>query len=160
MELICSPLFNVRDVRPLWDGLYADKAWRTRPVEAASSVPANRRGVWLLTWAIANRRLEIRIALVVKGHQAIYHEKIGMFDLAAGGVLAFEGSVNESSSAYVANFERVVLHRCDGGRAEIAEIVRQNYERLWANETPGLEVISLHEGAATAGNRSQERSDG
>jgi superfamily II DNA or RNA helicase len=145
MELVCSPLFNARDVRPLWDGLYADKDWRSRPVEAASSVPANRRGVWLMTWAIANRRLEIRIALVVKGHQAIYHEKIGMFDLAAGGVLAFEGSANESSSAYVANFERVVLHRRDAGRAGIAEMVRQNYERLWANETPGLEVISLHE---------------
>jgi len=145
MELICSPLFNARDVRPLWDGLFADKTWRSRPVESALSIPVNSRAVWLLAWAIANRRLEVRIALVLKGHRAIFHEKIGMFDLVAGGVLAFEGSANESSSAYVANFERVVVHGRDAGRAGIAESVRQNYERLWANETPGLEVISIHE---------------
>ena len=144
MELICSPLFNARDVRPLWDGLYGDKAWVSRPVEAALSVPRDRRGGWLLAWAIANRKLDVRIALVVSGQQAIYHEKIGLFDL-GGGLIAFEGSANESATAYVANYERVVVHGRIAGRAGFAEMVRQHYERLWANETPGLEVISLHE---------------
>ena len=145
MELICSPLFNARDVRPLWEGLYGDKAWVSRPVEAALSVPKDRRGGWILAWAIANRRLDIRIALVASGQQAIYHEKIGLFDLGAGGVVAFEGSANESSTAYVSNFERVVVHGRVAGRAGFAEMVRQHYELLWANETPGLEVIPLHE---------------
>src|SRR3954468_15859850 len=69
MELICSPLFNARDVRPLWDGLYGDKPWVSRPVDAALSVPKDRRGGWILAWAIANRRLDVRIALVASGQQ-------------------------------------------------------------------------------------------
>ncbi len=145
MELICSPLFNGPDVRPLWDGLYADKEWRARPIDDVRSVASSRRARWMLAWAVANRRLEIRIAVVLKGQQAIYHEKIGLFDLGGGGLLAFEGSANESASAYVGNYERVVVHGRHNGRARFAEMVRQNYERLWANETPGLEVISLHE---------------
>lgn len=145
MELICSPLFNARDVKPLWDGLFSDKAWRSWPIDMVFSIPAKNRAVWLLTWAIANQRLEIRIAIVENAHRSIYHEKIGIFDLLSGGVLAFEGSANESSSAYVANFERVLIHRYDVGRGAMGESVLQNYERLWADETEGLEVISLHE---------------
>ena len=157
MELVCSPFFNVPDVRPLWDGLYGDKGWRGLPVETALLVPRNRRGAWLLAWSIANRHLEVRVALVVHGQQAIYHEKIGLFKLDDGGLLAFEGSANESATAYVTNYERVVVHGRNTGRAEFAEMVRQNYERLWANETPGLEVISLHE--ALRRQVIQERSD-
>ena len=145
MEVVCSPLFNASDIRPLWAGMYGDTAWSTRPVEGVLTVPRPQRGGWLLAWSIANRRLEIRVALIVRGQEAIYHEKIGMFELGEGELLAFEGSANESATAYVANFERVVVHASDTGRAEFAESVRQNYEQLWANETPGLEVISLHE---------------
>src|SRR5262245_31905192 len=145
MELVCSPLFNAPDVLPLWDGLYADKEWRVRSIDDIRSVMSSRRARWMLAWAIANRRLEIRIAVVLKGQQAIYHEKIGLFDLGGGNLIAFEGSANESASAYVGNYERVVVHGRHNGRAGLAEMVRQNYERLWANETPGVEVISLHE---------------
>lgn len=145
MEIVCSPLFKASDVRSLWDGLYSDKGWRGLPVDAALSVPRHRRTGWLLAWAIANHLLEFRIATVVKGQQAIYHEKIGLFELTGRELPAFEGSANESATAYVANYERVVVHGRSTGRAEFAEMVRQNYERLWENKTPGLEVLSLHE---------------
>jgi superfamily II DNA or RNA helicase len=142
MELICSPLFNARDIRPLWDGLYGEKPQTARAVDAAKKVPRDRRGEWILSWAIANRRLDVRIALILNARQAIYHEKIGLFDQLSGELIAFEGSANESSTTYVANFERIVVHSHDTARAKM---VRGNYERLWSNETQGLEVISLHE---------------
>ncbi len=145
MEIICSPLFNAQDVRSLWEGLYGEKAWISRPVEAILSAPRDCRSASLLAWAIANRQLEVRIALVVKGAQAIYHEKIGLFEMGDGELVAFEGSANESATSYVANYERVLVHGGDARQAGFTELVHQNYERLWANETPGLEVISLHE---------------
>jgi superfamily II DNA or RNA helicase len=141
MELICSPLFHYRDIRALWDGLYATETWTALPVELASSIARDRRGSWLLAWAVANRRLAVRIATVARGHTAIYHEKIGLFNIEADGLIAFEGSANESATAYEANYERVVVYE---GDTDVRAIC-QNYERMWADETPGLKVISLHE---------------
>lgn len=148
IELVASPVLSNRDICAMREGLYEGRAWERRSLEDIVRAPRPNRASGLLAWAVATRRLEVRIAIVTSGNpQAIYHEKIGVFLTGAGDVLAFEGSANESANAYVENYERLFVH--DGARngaaPSWADLVRQNFEDLWENRTPGVDVLTLHD---------------
>lgn len=147
MELVCSPVVSGPDLRAIHDGLYHPRRWLGRSLHDIARSSGGRRGAELLSWAVARRQVEVRIALIVGGNpRAIYHEKIGLFGLDDGGAVAFEGSANESASAYADNFERVLVHESPRpGGTGWADGVARSFERLWANETPGLTVLTFHE---------------
>ncbi len=80
------------------------------------------------------------------GHIGIYHEKIGIFRDPVGDLVAFTGSSNETAGGLAANFESLEVYRGwlegDGARALNLE---NDFEELWANETPFLSVIDFPE---------------
>jgi superfamily II DNA or RNA helicase len=147
MEVVCSPVLSLPDIHALYDGLYDGRSWEHIVLADVVRYPKSRRHRALLTWAIAHRQLEMRIAVLpVAPPHAVYHEKLGLFVLPDGDLVGFEGSANESSNAYVDNFERVVLHsgRGAGIHSVAARRLSQDFEALWNNQTPGVQVVPLN----------------
>ena len=148
MELVCSPSLSAADIAAFAEGIYNSRRWANSKSEDIQKLPRESLGRGLLSWAMATGSLSVQIAVVPgSGSRSIYHEKIGVFVTRNDEIIAFEGSANESSSGYVNNYERVLAHhQASGGRPEAAvEVIRQNFEQLWNNKTPGLEIVPLHE---------------
>jgi len=147
MELICSPVVSLEDLHALRRGLY-DGSTSSRSVDDVLSRERTSSGPEVLAWAVATGRLAIRIAVVHSNpRRALYHEKIGILSPKSGGLMAFEGSANESSPGYVSNFERIAVYRSPSIRDQHpwAQWIVRDFERLWEDETPGLQVLSLHD---------------
>lgn len=103
-----------------------------------------------LAWLLAQGFLEIKLAVPKNIHQhGIYHEKLGIFADAEGNFVAFTGSANESSTALIENFECLdVFCSWEMGVGKRALRKAENFQRLWDNCTPNLEVIAFPEVAA------------
>ena len=105
---------------------------------------------WLaFAWLIEMKRIDIKIALVEDDSGiGIYHEKIGVFFDAAGEIVAFTGSANESSSGLVSNFESIHVFRSWlPADEERAHLIQDDFENLWQDLTPGLRLYPFPEAA-------------
>lgn len=144
IEVVCSPVFSEDDLEVLYQSLYIAPA--TQRIESEFDFDWSKKRIrhQVLAWAIRNNRMAIRIAVLANGRiGSIYHEKIGVLDLRDGRTITLEGSANESANAFSHNFERLLLYESRPGRW--GDTIRNDFELLWANQTPGLRVISLHQ---------------
>ena len=93
----------------------------------------------LLTWLIANHRLEIRIAIHPGG---IYHEKTGVMTDARNDRISFNGSPNETDAGWNKNYEYFMVFTSwdEPGRVESTSI---RFEALWNDESQGIHVIPM-----------------
>ena len=102
-----------------------------------------------LAWLAAAGLLEVRLALRLTGEgrlgRGLYHEKVGIFSDSDGNHVAFSGSSNETAGGLIENFESIDVY-CSwhDSEARIAEKI-ENFEALWNNTTPGLQVIDFSE---------------
>ncbi len=97
----------------------------------------------VLAWMVADETLEIRVVLPagpdghpLPGDQAIdyYHPKEGVFTDSSGDQIAFSGSVNESETAWVHNYEQFMVYRSwDVSRPFLTQVVRR-FQRLWEGD--------------------------
>ena len=125
----------------------ADPSGRSAPVE---------NGLVLLAWMLKAGCLEIRVAL--RRHRqtgsaipydspedGYVHEKWAIFTDAEGNRLIAEGSLNESRTALVINAENIGVHGDWWGvqAAERVDLYADDFERIWANQDPGLYVVDL-----------------
>jgi len=162
MELICSPHLSLQDIHSLQQGLYNSRRWAGFSADDVLRIPRSERGRATLSWAIAVGRLDIRIALLQSPKPtAVYHEKIGVFSSTGKRLVGFLGSANESSNAYVDNFERIVSHDSEVSPLHQGEAHRlaAHFEMLWSNDVPGLTVIPLHDAFAQGVIRIREDGD-
>ena len=114
MRLVASPLLDPEDIEAIERGYAArqnvvEKAL-LRQIEAVSDA-ATRDRLGYLAWLIAEERLEMKIAVPLSTQDVprlgIYHEKLGLFEDRAKGVVAFIGSPNETAGGLVDNFETI-----------------------------------------------------
>lgn len=150
MFLVASPFLSEEDCAAISTGYDARADVIARALLAGftpdvDAITADRLAC--LAWLVGHNRLEIKIAIKKSPEgralrQGIYHEKIGIFSDALGNRVAFSGSANESAGGLVDNFESIDVYSSwiDAKRVELKEL---NFERLWANDTPGLEVTSF-----------------
>jgi len=97
----------------------------------------------VFAWLLANGRLEIRFAFPDHiDEAAIFHEKMGVFDLDDGWRVAFTGSANETGRGHRRNYESVDVYRSwvAGEQGRVATKVDQ-FEEAWENRAPGLSVL-------------------
>ena len=150
MRLVASPHLSETDIEAIASGLHQREAVietaLTRELSQEFEGVVNDR-LACLSWLLAHDRLEIKIA-VVKDLQdeGIYHEKLGLFIDAEGNQIAFGGSANESARAYRRNFECITLFWSwrDGDKECIDEMLA-DFEALWQNQTPELDVMEFPE---------------
>lgn len=102
-----------------------------------------------LAWLLEQGVLELKLAVPKNiRRQGIYHEKLGIFTDAKGNIVAFTGSANESSAALIDNFECIDVF-CSWEPSERERTLRkaENFQRLWDNNTPKVEVMGFPEAA-------------
>jgi SNF2 family DNA or RNA helicase len=93
--------------------------------------------------------LEIRVGDPAPGG-GIFHPKlgIGIDNAEEPNKLSFEGSVNETLTAWQHNYERFKIHRSwmDGERKYVEEDI-ETFQRLWEDTHPSVDVYELDEAA-------------
>ncbi len=144
MRLIASPYLNEDDIIDIERGydVRAVIARATERVLEAEEREPVLDGLGVVGRLIAKGRLDIKLAFVEQGGRVgVYHEKLGIFRDSLGDLVGFTGSSNETLGGLAANFESVEVYRGwvpgDGVRALRLE---QDFEELWANQTPKLSV--------------------
>ena len=148
MRLIASPALSDEDIEAIEAGLdLRDVVRAAVDRQIAKDVPSGAaQRLQLLTWLIANDRLDLRLAVVHNDQRyGIYHEKLGIFSDGYDHVV-YTGSANETKSGLLANFESVEVFRSwDAGETERVQRRRDDFENLWQDRTVGLRVLTFPE---------------
>jgi DNA phosphorothioation system restriction enzyme len=155
MQLIASPYLSPEDANAIERGLKQREEIIAHAVvreleQEFDQVTKDRLAS--LAWLLAQGFLEIKLAISKNVRKSsIYHEKLGIFSDREGNIVAFTGSANESSTALVDNFECLDVF-CSWHPAVKERALRkaENFQQLWNNCTPNLEVISFPEAATRA----------
>ncbi len=154
MLLVANPFLLDKDIAAMKRGYLAredaiEKALIRQIAVKETSQP--QTGIGYLAWLIAEGRLDVRIALPVdeegNPRQGIYHEKLGIFSNESGDVVAFSGSANETQGGLIDNFESIDVFWSWGDTSSRVKRKVKYFERLWANETKGLEIYKFPEAA-------------
>jgi hypothetical protein len=145
IRLIASPHLDYDDIIDIEHG-YNVRAVMERAVlrelhdDEMNQVLVN--GLSIVGRLVAQGTLDIKLAFMKKaGKIGLYHEKLGIFRDAAGDLVAFTGSANETYGGLVANFESVEVYLGwlpgDGARALRLET---DFDDLWFDRTPNLTI--------------------
>jgi DNA phosphorothioation system restriction enzyme len=151
MQLIASPLFEKEDIDAIVLGyraredILSETLIRAINEGMSAEEPIFRKRLSFLAYLVANERLDIRIATLSDPRKTgIYHEKIGLFADVDRNVVAFTGSSNETVGGLYINFEAVeVFCSWRDGDKERVQNKMADFDRLWSNSTPGLEVVDF-----------------
>ena len=102
-----------------------------------------------LAWLLKHELLDIKLAIPkIIRNRGIYHEKLGIFEDTKNNIIAFTGSANESQTALISNFECIdVYWSWHSGLKSRTLRKRNNFDKLWNNETNNLDVIAFPEAA-------------
>ena len=152
MQLIASPKLSDEDIEAIEKGLkqrqdvIIDNTTRELEQDFGEVV---RHHLACLSWLLSQKLLDIKFAipknLKAKG---IYHEKLGIFEDREGNFISFTGSANESSTAFIGNFECIDVY-CSWHSGVKNRALRKwdNFDKLWNNQTNNLDVIEFPEAA-------------
>lgn len=153
MQLIASPYLSEADAGAIEQGMRQKEevivsAMQRELDREFEEIVRDRLAC--LAWLLSQNILEIKLAVTKEiCHQGIYHEKLGIFGDRENNIIAFTGSANESSTALIDNFECIdVFCSWHLGVRERALKKADNFQKLWENETPNVEVMEFPEAAA------------
>lgn len=114
-----------------------------------------RDHVRALAWLVANKHLDIKVALVVDSsgrpmnydaalRYGIFHQKVGILEDADGNTISFSGSVNETASAWEGNIEEFKVFRSwVEGEIQHLESDTGKFERYWYGNTSRLKIYDV-----------------
>lgn len=154
MQLVASPYLTEADERAISEGHQNREEVLVeslvRQLESVDDEIALSR-LACLAQLVATKRLDIQLASKTtplgRLKRGIYHEKIGIFTDKDGNSVAFTGSSNETAGGLIENFESVhVFCSWDDPHNRVG-IIREDFAKLWNNNTVGLEVLPFPEAA-------------
>jgi superfamily II DNA or RNA helicase len=148
IRLVCSPHLSPEDIGAL------DSGYEERVVVGRRSQDDIRQLLTdlkcrpvteFLATLVAARVLDIRVAYK-PNRVGIFHQKLGIFEDTQGNRVSFNGSANETFSAWdvESNSESFDVFRSwESGVAERVTRHSAYFERLWAGEVRGLRVVDF-----------------
>lgn len=146
MELIVSPRLTEEDIQSINLGYKTREEVIERALLRDFDEPKSKtefRKLNLLANLIAEGVLDIKVAFKINANSAgIFHEKIGIVIDSEGNKVAFTGSMNETYSGLLQNYESIDVF-C-GWRDEDYDRVniKENaFDNLWDNLDTAMEVI-------------------
>lgn len=134
------------------DGAFAERL--AHGLVTDSEVDARRLEV--LAWLAREGRLEVRVAIAVDdagvpivggAHDPYFHEKIGVLRDHAEDGIAFQGSVNESATAWTHNFESFSVYTSWEATAVHYSFWANKFEQHWSGQMHGFKVYALPDAA-------------
>ncbi len=146
MELIVSPRLTEEDIQAINLGYKTREEVVERALLRDFDEPKNKtefRKLNLLANLIAEGVLDIKVAFKINANSAgIFHEKIGIVIDAEGNKVAFTGSMNETYSGLLQNYESIDVF-CSWRDEDYDRInIKENaFDNLWDNLDTAMEVI-------------------
>lgn len=143
MRLVCCPRLSLIDI----DAMRAGYAARTagmgvvHELDGCLEDPLGHSVSRLLATLVAHGVLDLRIAFR-PGHKGIYHDKVGIFTDTGGDQVSFDGSANESWSAWSEEGNYEAFHAFTSW--DDPQRVKDDldyFESLWSGDEPGVEVL-------------------
>lgn len=113
-----------------------------------------RQRLEAMAWMVAEGRLEIKVVLPTDTHgnpipanesQDYYHPKSGIMTDAEGNQIAFSGSVNESETAWLKNYESFMVYFSWNETAKYLSPIAKNFERLWTGKENDWIAVDIPE---------------
>lgn len=148
MELIVSPRLTEEDIRSINLGYKTREEVVERALLRDFDEPKNKtefRKLNLLANLIAEGVLDIKVAFKINANSAgIFHEKIGIVIDAEGNKVAFTGSMNETYSGLLQNYESIDVFCSWRDEDQDRVNIKENaFDNLWDNLDTAMEVISF-----------------
>lgn len=146
MELIVSPRLTEEDIQSINLGYKTREEVVERALLRDFDEPKNKtefRKLNLLANLIAEGVLDIKVAFKINANSAgIFHEKIGIVIDAEGNKVAFTGSMNETYSGLLQNYESIDVF-CSWRDEDYDRVnIKENaFDNLWDNLDTAMEVI-------------------
>lgn len=147
IQLIASPRLSKEDVDAINDGLRR----RDEVIEEALLRElAAPRGAFeearlnLLSNLIASGRMEIKIAFLESENViGMFHEKLGLMYDDDNNIIAFTGSMNETSIAFSVNYESIDVYTSWTHDEERVYNKQSAFNAMWNDYEPSIHVVSF-----------------
>ena len=147
MRLVTGPCLARDDIEAIQRGYEARNAQFLAGFSESEFQTIARDRLALLTWLIAHRHLDIKIACTADASEinprAIYHEKLGIFLDDTDNAVAFAGSLNETVGGLLSNFESIDVYLSSEDTQQRVQQKVDNFRRLWNNATDTLAVVDF-----------------
>lgn len=147
IQLVASPYLSEEDIQAMRKGYelkneIIEKALLREMHDAKSVYEQDRLN--LLAHLIAEGILDIKIAFTEnEGNLGMYHEKMGIISDKSGNKVAFAGSMNESATAMMINYEAIdVFCSWDDEKGRVA--AKENaFTAIWNDNEPNITIIDF-----------------
>lgn len=106
-----------------------------------------------LGWMLANRKLQMRIAVIRKNgrllsreeieNSGIMHQKVGILRDQAGNIISFSGSNNESVSGWIGNTEEFKVFMSWNGMHDFINSDIKKFNGFWGGTRKDVEVYDI-----------------
>lgn len=146
--IIASPALTEEDIEAIRKG-YEKRAIIEKRILESFQEPKDyfeEERLNLLAHLIAKGYLDIKLAFMENENEVgIYHEKIGIMIDKKGNKIAFTGSLNETRTAYMNNFESIDVFMSwmgEDSRIRVEE-KEKNFDDLWHDRTYKVRVVDF-----------------
>ncbi len=147
IQLIASPYLTDEDIKAIRAGYGLRHRVIERALLSTLQDPKDKfeeERLNLLASLIAEGRLDIKIAFTEKNSlMGMYHEKMGLMYDSQGNVVAFSGSMNESSTAMLLNYESIDVYSSWGKDLDRVSAKEKAFEAIWDNREPNVQTIDF-----------------
>lgn len=153
VRLLCGAELRDEDMKALQGNVISDGPLAYRlAASLVTSDEIDRRRIEVLAWLVKAGRLTVKIAvaiddqgnpLVGDGSNPYFHEKIGVLRDAGQDAVVFQGSVNESATAWTRKFESFSVYSSWGDASAHFAFWSSRFEQRWKGEVPGFKIYPL-----------------
>lgn len=147
IHLVASPRLSDDDVKAMEKGYklrnaIIEKALLRELNDPSTSYEDERLN--LLANLIADGILDIKIAFIKNKHNiGMYHEKMGIIEDSMGNKVAFAGSMNETVTGLMVNYESIDVF-CSWTEDSERVLSKENaFSAIWNNIEPNIEIIDF-----------------
>lgn len=158
MKLIVSPILNKKDLEVIMNASKTpEKYIEKKMLEELGKLENEfvKNHVKALGWLIANKKLEIKIAVAYnkKGkllsyeeiqQEGLFHQKVGILRDLNGNVVTFSGSVNETAMGWLGNIEEFkVFRNWEPTEKEYVEADILRFEKFWKDQSQRIKIMDI-----------------
>lgn len=147
IQLVASPYLSDEDIRAIRTGYDLRRGVIERALLSGLHEPKDKfeeERLNLLASLIAEGRLDIKIAFTENDKlMGMYHEKMGLMYDSDGNVIAFSGSMNESSTAMLLNYESIDVFSSWGKDIDRVSAKERAFEAIWDNREANVQAIDF-----------------
>ena len=147
MRLIVSPLFSKEDYEAIELGYKAQEDIAAQRIVEMFNIDEIKDddGANILSWLIFEKRLDIRVVVKKENNKkAIFHDKFSVLIDEEGNRITFRGSMNESETAMVDNYESIEVDcswETEGLRRAIQR--EKQFDAIWDDDSNKWSTIPI-----------------